>query len=871
MWIEPSSPVTGDDLVVRGVEGLPVEWILEGVVMHQGAQLPASRTRKGDHWRAVRSAAPSQPELTASADIVNSVPQVTVAWTPDPPIGGQRPHVQVVTDDADEDPLTVDVLWSTAGSDWAEEPISPRRGELVKARVMVSDGEAAVSVEVDAVAGNSPPVVGEVLMTPDPPTSVDSVTAMVEANDGDGDPLTVEMAWWVDGEPVAGGDTLGPQVRGARIQVVVQASDGEASSREVASGVRVVGNGLPRVSWVRVEPDELVASTSPQCAWEATDPDGDLLEGRVRWDVNGVAVGTGEVWDGGLFVSGDEVSCTLRVTDSEGAEVVQVSEMIVVQDSPPEPPWVRIHPVTPQPGEALLCGVDTAAWDPDGDPITYGAQWFVDGEVFEGGGSTLWTRDTIPAEVTQEGETWRCTMTAEAGALAASGEAEATIREPVGGNILVLLADDLGIDKVGAYASHPEPPRTPVIDQLASQGMLFRNAYAHPICSPTRSAMLTGRYARRTGIGAVIQVEFDAHHVPLEEVLLPEMLTASPWTYESSAVGKWHLAGYASEAGMLHPLEQGFSYYAGSYGNPGATTVPGDRPTDYFYWEKVTNGAPDFTETYMTTDTVNEAIGQIEAMSEPWFLYVAFNAPHDPFHLPPEDLHSYDIDESATPPERYAAMVEALDTEIGRLLNAVGPEVLERTTVVFAGDNGTPEQAIPEPLSRSRSKGTLFEGGVRVPLIVSGPLVAVPGSESDGHVHVVDVFATAAEVAGVSVHIPTTGLERADGAVSLEIDGLSLGPYLRAPGQPSLRRYGYSEKFQENGWGPYDVDVRTIRDSDFKLIRRTSGIEELYDLRAAGLDEGPDVLEGGGQEIQAVADRLGREMDEQVEKMAPLK
>jgi arylsulfatase A-like enzyme len=366
----------------------------------------------------------------------------------------------------------------------------------------------------------------------------------------------------------------------------------------------------------------------------------------------------------------------------------------------------------------------------------------------------------------------------------------------------------------------------------------------------------------------VIQVEFDGHHVPLEEVMLPEMLDASPWVYQAGAVGKWHLAGYDSVAGLSHPLEQGFGYYAGSYGNPGASTVPGEHPTDYFYWEKVTNGIPAFTERYMTSDTVDEAIEQIQEMTEPWFLYVAFNAPHDPFHLPPEELHSYDIDETATPPERYAAMVEALDTEVGRLLDAVPPEVLARTTILFAGDNGTPEQAITEPLLRTRSKGTLFEGGVNVPMIVSGPLVSIPGSESEGLVHVVDVFATAAEMAGVRVHVPSTGVEASPEAVSLEIDGLSLLPYLQDPNKPSLRRFGYSEKFHENGWGPYVVDVQTVRDNNFKLIRRTSGVEELYDLREDGWDEGPNVLDSEEPGIREAAQRLSQELDLLLERMA---
>ena len=183
-------------------------------------------------------------------------------------------------------------------------------------------------------------------------------------------------------------------------------------------------------------------------------------------------------------------------------------------------------------------------------------------------------------------------------------------------NILLIVADDLGVDMVGAYGEAPAPPCTPNIDALAAGGMLFRNAWANPICSPTRSAILTGRHAFRTGVGDL--VDPDEPGLTLGELTIPELLTG----YASSCTGKWHLGG---SLGFLHPNLSGFGHYAG--------TLHGQIPT-YSLWPKVIDGQPLVGFGYATTDTTDDAITALQTMPEPWFLYVAYQAPHAPLHEP---------------------------------------------------------------------------------------------------------------------------------------------------------------------------------------------------------------------------------------------
>lgn len=420
---------------------------------------------------------------------------------------------------------------------------------------------------------------------------------------------------------------------------------------------------------------------------------------------------------------------------------------------------------------------------------------------------------------------------------------------PRAGNLLLLIADDVGIDKIGVYAEHPRPAATPNIDALAARGVLFRNAYAPPMCSPSRAAMLTGRLNRRYGLGNAINAHRADFELSLDEISIPEMLALSPHRFASSAVGKWHLGGANAPSGLRHPLASGFPWYAGAFGIIRETRLEGEE--SYFRWRKNSNGEIAWRNVYATTDTVNDALARIAAMPEPWFLWVAFNAAHFPLHTPPAELYGGRalVDEA----DAYHAAVEALDSEIGRLLASVEPEVMARTTVIFVSDNGTPRPVVTPPRDPSHFKRTLYEGGINVPLIAAGPDVSRPGTESQALVHVVDVFATAAEIAEVDL----ADLRGPDGG-RLAIDGRSLLPYLRDPDAASGRAIVYQDFFRGNGSPPYRIDERMVRDARWKLLVDTEGKEQFFDLRGR-VDDGPDLMGRLDAEQRAAYERLRAE------------
>ncbi len=421
-------------------------------------------------------------------------------------------------------------------------------------------------------------------------------------------------------------------------------------------------------------------------------------------------------------------------------------------------------------------------------------------------------------------------------------------------NVILLIADDVGVDKIGVYGEHPSPPPTPNIDALAARGVLFRNAYAPPVCSPSRAAMLTGRYPRRYGLGIHLRHR-DTYELPLAELTLPELLDRSATAYDHSAVGKWHLGTRRSPHAGRHPIASGFHWYAGSIGNLGGRM-------SYFNWEKNTNGRFDNTSRYATTDTIDDALARIEAMQPPWFLWVAFNAAHKPYEEPPSSLHTRRDLESVA--DRYDAMVEALDSEIGRLLRSMAPDLLATTTIIFVSDNGTAHTGVTPPWRSSHAKATLYEGGINVPLIIAGPRVSAAGSKCAALVHGVDLFATVAEIAGVDL-----GQLSSEDGKPLQIDGQSLLPYLTNPSAESRRDIIYQDLFGPNGPGPYQFERRMVRDERYKLLEFVSdGSQEFYDLEGR-IDDGPNRIGSLTDEQRSAYERLRVELDEFLVELDP--
>ena len=408
--------------------------------------------------------------------------------------------------------------------------------------------------------------------------------------------------------------------------------------------------------------------------------------------------------------------------------------------------------------------------------------------------------------------------------------------------MVVVLLDDVGVDKVAAYGAHPSPPATPQLDALAARGMRFDAAYAEPMCSPTRAALLTGRLPHRTGIGGLVEGHRPDPALSPDEVLLPALLGRAG--YASALAGKWHLGKWSDPAtGPDHPRRAGFGWAGGSYENLRAHETPDPVRPDrrgYAHWEKTVNGVPTWVDQYATSAVVDDAIAQAGSMPRPFFLYVALNAAHEPLHTPPPSLTpSLRGAPPVGPIAQVNAAVEAADTELGRLFAALPPD-----TVVFVlGDNGTDDFGVAPPWDPRQSKGSLLEGGVHIPLVVAGPGVA--HGVATQLVHVVDVFATIAAMGGA-------------GAPPAPIDGVSLQGILADPAAPAVREVVLAEKFSPNGPPPYASRTRMARDARYKLVvvEGPQPAERFYDVGRSPQDPRPTPPQAMTAEARAARARL---------------
>lgn len=407
---------------------------------------------------------------------------------------------------------------------------------------------------------------------------------------------------------------------------------------------------------------------------------------------------------------------------------------------------------------------------------------------------------------------------------------------PARGNVLIVLLDDIGVDKTSAYDVGLRPPPTPTLERLAKEGVLFRNAYANPSCSATRATLLTGQHAMRHGFGRALSVK--------EPPLSPQTWTLAEALrhagHGTAVIGKWHLGPPPG------PGDHGFDHVAVSTGNLVLGASRG-----YSQWWRVEDGVGALTTTYATTDSVDSTLAYIDRATEPWFVYLALHAAHAPFHVPPNHLHPFRFDGRPSDADKFDAMVSAADHELGRLVAALDARE-DETTIFVMGDNGTPGVAVRPPQDAERAKATHFEGGIRVPLIVRGPVVQDPGRTTDALVSVVDLYPTVLEVAGVSWPEPLVD----------KLDGVSFLPVLSSPGSRGPRRWMYTEGFEPN-FGPVEGRThwrRVVRDARWKLVRSENGVEFISEQGNETSDVGPETRPLRPEARRARA-RLSRVLD----------
>lgn len=368
-------------------------------------------------------------------------------------------------------------------------------------------------------------------------------------------------------------------------------------------------------------------------------------------------------------------------------------------------------------------------------------------------------------------------------------------------NVIVIVADDLGYGELGCQGGKDIP--TPNVDSIAKNGIRFTNGYVScPVCSPTRAGLNTGRYQERFGHelnpGPPGQAS-DNFGLPLTETFFAARLKAAG--YRTACIGKWHL-GY--KKGYM-PLDRGFDEFFGFPGGAHTYTkaqidtenpiIRGDKPYD--------------EKEYLTDAFGREAVAFIEKhKSEPFYLYLPFNAVHSPLEAPEKYMSRF---KGIADKKRhtFAAMQSAMDDNVGRVLDCVRKNGLEENTlIIFISDNGGPTPSTSSGNGPLRAfKGDTYEGGIRVPYMLQWKGRIPAGKVYDRPVISLDIAPTVCALAEA----------KTDGA---KFDGVDLMPFLtgKSTGDPHDALYWRFGK------------KRAIREGDWKLVDNGTGTWELYDL-----------------------------------------
>ncbi|WP_440874109.1 sulfatase-like hydrolase/transferase [Thalassotalea sp. PLHSN55] len=381
-----------------------------------------------------------------------------------------------------------------------------------------------------------------------------------------------------------------------------------------------------------------------------------------------------------------------------------------------------------------------------------------------------------------------------------TGFANAAAEKP---NFIVILTDDLGYSDVGFNGS--TDIKTPNIDRIANEGTRFTNGYVtYAVCGPSRAGLLTGRYQGRFGFGRnpYIDPSDENSGLPLSEQMISEVL--KPVGYSSSIIGKWHMGTHPK----FRPNNRGFDHFYG-FLSGGHKYMPedlifnsiaeGKKPFDWYRTKLLRNDKRvDITE-YLTDELSREAIGFIEEKKDdPFFLYLAYNAPHTPLQATKEylDRNKHIKDKKR---RTYAAMITAVDDGVGRILAKLDELGIDDNTMVFfLSDNGGVNKGFSENGELRGHKSEYFEGGVRVPFAVRWPNRIPAGVDYNNPISSMDILGTLA------------GITQAPIAKERPLDGVNLMPFITGKTDEIPHDVLY--------WRSFDKGTLALRHHNAKVI-----------------------------------------------------
>ncbi len=411
------------------------------------------------------------------------------------------------------------------------------------------------------------------------------------------------------------------------------------------------------------------------------------------------------------------------------------------------------------------------------------------------------------------------------------GSATAATGRDGGGNVLVVLVDDVGVEAVERWGVGPVPAATPVLDCLCDRGLRLTQTWASPVCSPTRAEVQTGRYSRRHRLGDILRPGASGYALDVGEDSLADL--AAREGYATGLFGKWHLVDSALPDAVTHPNRSGWDRFAGTLHNLGQDAAAQGNGGSYFDGPWIVDGEVGELDRYATTRTVDDALAFVdEVRGQPWLVMLAFHGPHIPYHDPPDELVVERRPGQDPETTQFLAALQAVDRELGRFLRGLDGESLANTAILWVADNGTVQEHLPPEMGTLGGKKTLEESGVRVPAVLAGLPVeerGARGSRTDALAHVVDLYPTVQALIG--------------GTTPAELDGSSWLPLLDDP--DAVVHEGVASSFFEDPGGPPRALRRAVRGPDHKLYVDVEGVEHLHRVGPASIDDGPDLLAGG--------------------------